>query len=255
MVLFSLIMLFTSTILRSDQAPSKPPITIWVHGTKRLPGIAPVSFVKRFFHCNQGLHKFDALDTSFHHRKICDYLIAADAQRFQSDHLYLFGWSGKLNVHEREKAAENLSHEIKNLIESYERTYGITPFVRIITHSHGGNVVLNMAKFDHASAFVVDELILLACPVQKKTAHLIKSPLFKTIYSFYSVVDMIQVADPQGLYHDEQDCPIFSGRRFPEQPNLVQQEVRIYHRPIMHVEFMLSHFLKRLPSLLDQREK
>lgn len=254
--LFSLLLMANTIKIQTSPTQlqkSAPTITIWVHGTKRLPGVAPLPLVKKFFHCEQGLHKAETLPEDFHHRRICTTLLHADPQRFQAEHLYLFGWSGKLEVNARIEAAHKLAEDIKKLINIYKSMYQLPPRIRVITHSHGGNVVLHMAE-NSTTDFYIDELILLACPVQKKTAHLITSPLFKTIYSFYSVIDLLQVADPQGLYHNETECPIFSQRKFAPQPNLKQQDVKIFHRPIMHVEFMLPHFLRKLPTMLDEIE-
>jgi hypothetical protein len=93
---------------------------------------------------------------------------------------------------------------------------------------------------DQQRTFRVDRLILLACPVQVKTAHNIASGFFDRIYSFYSTSDMIQVLDPQGLailkrptmadiryfYDTCRQQRFFSQRTFPEQENLTQIRVR-----------------------------
>lgn len=236
-----------------------PTITIWVHGTKRLPHVAPLPIVKKFFDCKPGLHPAHSLDTSFHHRAICETLVKTDPQRFPADHIYLFGWSGKLSFKEREQAAQDLNRDMERLIQEYEKKFKTKPKIRVITHSHGGNVALNLARQKTTMPIEIDELILLACPVQVKTKSLIQHAMFKKIYSLYSIVDMIQVADPQGLYAHEHNnngsSPLFSQRRFPDQSNLVQHEIRLSKRPIMHVEFMLGHFLKKLPSILASLEK
>ena len=171
-------------------------------------------------------------------------------------HFYLFGWSGKLSYQEREDTARILYNEIKALIAEYKKQYGTTPALRLITHSHGGNVALNLAKIKEAgdTEFVIDELILLACPVQIKTAPLIKDKLFKKIYSLYSTRDLIQILDPQEVYNNlkEKRFPLFSQRRFPDQANLRQIIVKRKKRAISHVEFMLEKFLTTLPTILDE---
>jgi len=57
---------------------------------------------------------------------------------------YTFGWSGLVSQGRRRKEAirfyNMLNHEYKKLVKE-----GYQPKIRIITHSHGGNVALNMA--------------------------------------------------------------------------------------------------------------
>ena len=47
------------------------------------------------------------------------------------------------------------------------------PIFKLITHSHGGNVALYLAPIaeeDPLNAVTIEELILLACPVQVETS-------------------------------------------------------------------------------------
>jgi pimeloyl-ACP methyl ester carboxylesterase len=180
--------------------------------------------------------------------KIAHTLIYADSEQFQAKNFYMFSWSGKLCFEERETAAKQLHDDIESLLQSYRKT-GIDPYIRIIGHSHGGNVALNLAH--HKNSFQIDELILLACPVQEKTKSLIKEPLFKSIYAFYSALDIIQILDPQGIYkHKNRADTLFSNRQFAHQPNLAQMKVKIDRRAITHCEFAQSSFLQLLPEIL-----
>jgi len=138
----------------------------------------------------------------------------------------------------------------------------------MITHSHGGNVALYMAKIkkEFTTPITIDELILLACPVQQKTVNLIKDDLFKQIYSLYSKADLIQVLDPQGIYAiksklqgkksiNKRKTPLFSKRRFPVQDNLKQAKIRINGRAISHLDFILKTFLRHLSEILAELRK
>ncbi len=240
-----------------DNQNKNPWVTIWIHGTRLTPKI----LFPKFFDVKPGLTKATHLDESYHHREIAQTLAKLDTERFKLDHFYLFGWSGKLSFKKRQDAARQLHTALTALITDYKNTHGITPRVRIITHSHGGNVALNLAQ--HASknnAFEIEELILLACPVQEETQELIKHPLFKTVYSLYSKIDMLQIADPQGIYglaseEDLFDRTWFSQRLFPVHPKLKQAEITYNGRGILHVEFLLikkmAGFIEHLPAILQ----
>jgi len=109
---------------------------------------------------------------------------------------YTFGWLGLLSRYHREEEGRNL---LKSLIYELERLKkeNISPKIRIVAFSHGGNVALNMAKSVDWSElpFEVDELFLFGSPIQRETDSLILSPLFKKIYNFYSEADVAQTSD------------------------------------------------------------
>src|SRR5690606_21498756 len=114
----------------------------------------------------------------------------------------------------------------------------------IIAHSHGGNLALHMAKIRTApSPLTVKSLILLACPVQEKTMHLIDTPMFQRIYSLYSSFDLVQVLAPQLRRSDltkpyfakaskgtqkkrGYKIPSFSSRLFPQHPHVIQAKIK-----------------------------
>lgn len=159
---------------------------------------------------------------------------------------YLFGWSGKLSVKERKQAAQELYKALCQLSDEYQSEHGVRPKLRIITHSHGGNVALNLANCATENPeFSLEELVLLACPVQEKTKKFIDHAIFKKIYALYSTKDLLQVADPQGIFQEEQKKDFFnrlwfSERTFPEHPKLKQAEVTYNGRGILHLEFLLT---------------
>lgn len=247
----------SDTNLQATTEHSTDWINIWVHGTRLTPKVV----FPHFFHVNQGLNKATDLDNSYHHRTIAQTLSDLDTKKFDLAHFYLFGWSGKLSFQKRKTAAKELYKALNTLVAEYTAQHGTRPKIRIITHSHGGNVALNLAQCATNHDFAIDELVLLACPVQEQTKQLIKHPFFKTIYSFYSTRDILQVIDPQGIYVDDlEDIDfeqgIFSARTFPEHEKLKQVEIRYNDRGILHVEFLLinklASFVKHLPHALDQ---
>jgi hypothetical protein len=223
-----------------------PVITIWIHGTR----IFPPSLFKTIFNGKPSLKHLSDLDSPSKLDSIAHILSTADPYGYSLETFYFFGWSGKLSFASREQSAKILYEEIKRIVDEYEDVYTVKPRIRIIAHSHGGNVALNLAK-QPERAFFIDELILLACPVQSRTMHLTSDPLFKTIYSLYSRLDLIQILDPQGLYLGESNG-LFSHRLFPNHSNIIQVKLKINGRALLHTEFITSKLLSCLPAIVSE---
>lgn len=227
-----------------------PSITVWIHGTRFL----SKPFFKTFFHCPQHLNPAHTFEHKYHLRKVAELLNSHDPHRFPLEQFYFFGWSGNLSKSARLEAARTLHCELTDLVTHYTAQYGQKPIIRIITHSHGGNVALNLAQFTQGD-FTIAELILLACPVQKTTEHLINNPIFEKIYSLYSSMDSLQILDPQGLHNCTQNgfgSPLFSERRFKQHEKLAQVKLKIDGRGLLHVEFVLEKFISLLPAILNE---
>lgn len=64
--------------------------------------------------------------------------------KHQVNHFYTYGWSGLLSLSYRRKEAVRFFNELNTEIERYQ-SKGINPKIRILSHSHGGNLVLNLA--------------------------------------------------------------------------------------------------------------
>ncbi len=156
------------------------------------------------------------------------------------------------------EAARELYQAILLLSKTFEEKYNQKPFIRIITHSHGGNVALNMAKIKNDKfELCIDELVLLACPIQEQTACCSHDKLFDHIYSLYSRSDSIQVLDPQGFHYWRKKHKLlkplsfFSGRCFPDHCTKVRQvEIKLDGKGLMHIDFLFHKFLKCLPDML-----
>lgn len=240
------------------------PITIFVHGTLPPDAVMSIPPVRSFFFCQQGMSKAADLDEKFHTHKIAKLLCSAESAEFQLPHFYLFGWSGDLSFAARKKAAAELYAAIRKLVIDYEKQ-NLMPRITLITHSHGGNVALSIKEIAQ-EPLPIEQLILLACPVQVETAPYVKEPFFHKIYSIHSHSDMFQVLDPQGIHqflenlkyhgleftisHLKQLGPLFSSRHFEPAQHITQLNVRYPRRELFHVEFLLPSFVSSLPSLL-----
>ncbi|HLW72632.1 MAG TPA: hypothetical protein VKR54_01145 [Candidatus Babeliales bacterium] len=278
--------------------PIKPPtLTVWIHGTKPDENLPPflAKITKGLSQLLsgdiKGLHRTAELDAQhypFYYPFLrSKALAAADPIRFNPNHFYTFGWSGKLTLKARKNAAHDLFYELKQLSTTYHEKYGCTPEIILISHSHGGNVILHLAEISDPDGFElhISKAIFLACPVQKHTAHLINSPVFERIYALHSHTDMIQIADPQGLHNTKKITrPILSLRHFNIHPKLAQATIRWKKHPtwtaddhntnkialkglikalnslnyirksrgLFHVEFGLLPFVRQLPAIIDQ---
>ena len=60
----------------------------------------------------------------------------------EKNHFYTFGWSGLMSQQRRRLEAIRFYNTLVQELETYKKN-GITPKIRIITHSHGGNLALN----------------------------------------------------------------------------------------------------------------
>lgn len=230
-----------------------PAITVWVHGSTTT---RPLS---DYVHgCPDGLHKIMDLSKKYRLRSFAKELSIVAPTRFPVDHFYAFGWPGDLDFALRENEARKLYAELQKLVAAYRMQYGVDPVIRLITHSHGGNVALNLAKVkDPKDTFTV-EAILMACPIQKATSALAASPFFSKVYSLYSTMDMIQVVDIQGMYkipENEKRTLTFSGRRLDWSPSLRQARLTINRHGLPHLAFITRSFVGMLPAIIDEIDR
>lgn len=237
----------------SDDLPvnSKPEwVTIYVHGTMTKAGLKFLSkFCPEICYGAPGVHHIQNMPDYALFRKDVEKLCSGDSKRFSRDHFYTFGWSGALNFAEREKAGKNLYEGITNLLDEYKKKYDSYPKVRVMTFSHGGNVALNMAshlpflKDEHVHL----ELLIIACPVQKVTEHLIENPEIDFIYTIASTRDLLQVVDTY-KYNKK--------RYFPERffnttkNNCCQMKVLVNNRGLGHLDLLRS-FMIHVPDCLN----
>jgi len=161
---------------------------------------------------------------------------------------YTFGWDGRLDHKHRLQWGKQLYKELGDEIARLKKQHlkaRETLAVDIFAHSHGGNVALNMVHAlakDKRVPWTINRLVLLGTPVQRETADLIQSPLFKRVYNVYSRGDAIQNLDFLSTKAGR------SVRRFDamvdtsKQQKLVQIEVKVDHKKPTHVDLW---FFKR----------
>lgn len=221
-----------------------PSITVYVHGSQN----ATKLLSKDIWYCQQGLHHVDELPSTSLFVQDAQLLQQGDSLLFNRAHYYTFGWSGKVNFAVREKAGRDLYDAIKILLHKYHQQYGTYPVVRIITHSHGGNIVLNMVKElpFFAGNTVELELILLACPVQKVTEKLINHPGIARSYVLYSTFDLIQKLD----FYKYEGKRYWPKRMFePETSNCSQVLVKVNGKRLAHTDFCHS-IVRHIPEIV-----
>lgn len=239
---------------QQEKLKSEPTaITIFIHGT-RLPDFAlQIPFFYNMCYCPPGLTPVQDLHERYRLKNI-QALHTEDPQTYSLKTLYLFGWSGALNFEARYRAAQDLYKALQEIKKQYPELP-----ITLITHSHGGNVALNLAKIteeNNDTTLVIDRLILLACPVQKHTAKHVHAPLFKIIHALYSPIDITQIADPQGVYACSKNCscPLLSERHFPQNSKLTHCRIRMNGRGMGHLDFVSPKFIKSLPEICKNLE-
>lgn len=275
-----------------QEPPKAPIVTVWVHGTRPDENLPPflAKLTKNVSQLlcddSKGLQKIIP-QTAYHYPFLrAKALATTDPNRFSEKHFYTFGWSGKLNIIARKNAALELFNALKLLVQHYLEIYGYIPEIILISHSHGGNVILHLAEiYDETFELHISKAILLACPVQKHTENLISSAIFERIYSLHSHTDIIQIVDPQGLHCKKKSFkPFLSERHFDAHPKLAQALIRWKKYPrwtaddqlinkfsfkgliagintlnyikkgrgLFHVEFGLLPFISQLPIIINQ---
>lgn len=245
----------------------KPAVTVFVHGTHRLPRLVPKTMNSLYqrFNYKPGLHSLKNCPRQFCYARFLKRIAYSERTRFPLDHCYLFCWPGGLDNAIRLEAARELHQELTKLHKKYKE-YQLT----VITHSHGGNVVLNLAMLNIEKEYQIDTLILLACPVQECNKQGVFSSLFKEIYAPYSSWDILQVLDPQGAVPTRREVrclftqkkcirtkkhiPLFSARCFSKESKVKHIHVTRKWRPITHLEFLLPSFSRKLGRMLEKAE-
>lgn len=216
--------------------------TIFIHGT-----LFGFSWLVRFFDCPLGLTPAEKQGNKFVLGRIPYILNESAPLEFPLNKSYLWGWDGALSFNARKEASHELYHDLASI--SGPKT--------VIGQSHGCNVALNLAeivKEHNRTDFMIDRLILLSGPVQAANSHLVKSPIFKKVFSLYSTADLIQILDPQALYKETKQLKrktrFFSEKVFEPAPNLVQAEIIINDKGPAHIDFIKINFMKHLPDII-----
>lgn len=110
-------------------------------------------------------------------------------------HYYTYGWSGLLSKQAREAEGEEFLATLQKLWNDL-RARNITPKLRLIGFSHGGNLCIQLArakqKMKKEPAIAVDELVLIGTPIIDETNAALSDPLFESIYNLYSPGDSVQ---------------------------------------------------------------
>ena len=250
------ILLFFCVIISSNISAVRKQVTILVHGT----GAGyKVRLGKSVRYCPEGLnHLKPGMDAgSYYFTK--QKALSQDSARFDKDHFYVFGWSGKLGFQVRKNAGKRLAEQLAELLNSYKEKYTVYPNVRIITFSHGGNVALQIAEFsDLLPQELSAELIMFGSPIQAYTEKFIYSGSFKKVYNIFSKNDVVQRIDPQNLYAPVKDTTSFFSRRTISKPTSLckQARITIKEKGLCHLDMMhgISSHTSYILDILDNHD-
>ncbi len=250
---------FPRACIQHDTKNSAPPITVWIHGTR---------FIRRplfytFFNGIPSLRPIQEIDPNSNIFENAHTLHNVAPDLFSLETFYAFGWSGKLSTAIRQEAADRLYIELQRIVKEYKEKYHQDPIIRLITHSHGGTVALNLARVEKSPTdepFTINELVLMGCPVQRATKQFIENDIFEHTCALYSGLDMVQILAPQITYtfyktkkghiRSRFHWPPFSNRQFQNHPKLAQVKVKINGRALFHSEFTSNRFVSILPHIL-----
>ncbi len=237
--------------------PPHKPITIFIHG-----GGKPISLIFSFpgFHesCPRGLVSYHSLycNGCTLGKKVAEALNDGDAEKFPMTSFFIYGWSGLLSFKHRTEVGRQLYYIVTQFKD--DPRYKDSP-ITIISHSHGGNAALQIAveaAKHHDTRPLIDQLVIMGCPVVALSNDLVSSPVFKkkTIILF-SKSDAFQTLDPQGLYPRcvTKKCitPFWTQRRFKLSDHIIQGELKTNNRSgTGHLGFVTRKFLTHLPELI-----
>lgn len=247
-----------------EQCAMLPPtLTVWIHGTK----FSLDKLFREEFNAKPGLKHVKELPCANRITLRMKALADHCAEFFPYESVYCFCWSGKLSTFERETAAEKLHQTLYDLMNEYESKYHCRPKIRLVCHSHGSNVALNLARINaqKENKVRIDSLILFACPVQCETKEYVYDSMFEKIYSLYSPLDWVQIVAPQWTCRFKnidgetvacrnQWLPL-SERRFSHTPSLRQAWIKMNNRALSHADFTTQRFLRCMPILLDAMDE
>lgn len=126
------------------------------------------------------------------------YLACADTVRNYgvAHKAYTFGHLGLLSPTYRKFVAEQFYDALCKEIECLKHAYR-TVRVHVVTHSHGGNVALNLAHWEEQKnqGLKIHSLAMLGCPIQIETAGFAYNPVFERVFNVYSDGDIVQNSD------------------------------------------------------------
>ncbi|MEX0672072.1 MAG: hypothetical protein WD068_01840 [Candidatus Babeliales bacterium] len=110
---------------------------------------------------------------------------------------YSFGWSGLLSHKKRIDAARTLYNQLIQLIQNYEKKFGVKPEITLVAHSHGGNVAKLLVQIEREldKNLRIKHLVMYGTPIQSETAELVDNEVIETCISCYSDGDNVQGND------------------------------------------------------------
>jgi len=249
--------LLAQFILVGSTTPNSKIITLYIHGTKVLPGVN--YFMQGYFPA--GLHQAESLCESYHPLSLISTLSTGKVPLCNRKDLYLYGWNGNLWPSSRLNAAKDCKKAILEQLITKEHSPENPLILRLLTHSHGGAVGLYLAGIIEEENLPIEikELILMGCPMQERTEALAACKCIKKIYNLYSEQDIIQIIDPQGIYPDvcnTQGLPLFSYRILNfSQKNMWNIGIKLNNKSLGHSDFIHTTFLRYIQQIINKAQK
>jgi len=232
-------------------------IALYIHGTK-IPGID----IKReifgdFF--PKGLHCASTLTDPSHPHTVINALCTGKHKFIkEKKDLYFLGWDGLFPT-QRAHEAQNLYDALSKITKESTCSEKNPLRIHCISHSHGGAVLLYLVQLidEKKAPIVIDELVLMGCPIQQMTEKFAHSATVKKIYNIYSKGDELQKKDPQGLYPEARingERPqLLSRRTFSKKRNCLWEiSIKVDDKCPGHQDFITPLFLLSIAQIITE---
>ncbi|KKP23849.1 MAG: hypothetical protein SZ59_C0003G0073 [candidate division TM6 bacterium GW2011_GWF2_28_16] len=159
-----------------------------------------------------------------------------------NNNFYTFGWSGLLSQNRRRLEAVRFYNSLSEELENY-KSFEKIPEIRIITHSHGGNLALNLAAVHTViNNFENIDLIL------KNT---INNDEHESLKCMYEIIKALPKKSAIKAYTNQKKYDYF-----PENKNLIVNELLMFGCPVQPEteSFILNNFFKNIYSIYSQED-
>ncbi|HJZ23991.1 MAG TPA: hypothetical protein VJ201_06030 [Candidatus Babeliales bacterium] len=170
---------------------------------------------------------------------------------------YTFGWSGLMSQTARRSEAVCLYNALTDEVKKF-KTYGITPKIRLICHSHGGNVALNLGAIPCALQ-LIQEFSVKKDPMQRSTIEQKLKILNKTQENRNDAVSKMAIAilsSPSKIEASQYTEPLKKLFYKPIDENLEIEELIMLGTPIQPEtsHFCCSYNIKKIFNLYSSED-
>lgn len=158
-----------------------------------------------------------------------------------NNNFYTFGWSGLLSQNRRRLEAVRFYNSLSEELENYKP--GSVPEIRILTHSHGGNLALNLAA--------VHTVINNFENIDNVLNNAINNDERESLKCMYEIIKALPKKSAIKTFTNQKKYDYF-----PENKNLTINELLMFGCPVQPEteSFILNNFFKNIYSIYSQED-